>query len=89
MIHIMQMEVLNVVVLMPPKRQNDGDSNVISLNASSLSHGVTQVRMHSQVASQGTGVFSVNNADKSMYYLHLLGLVEPWCVQGLLSTQQK
>jgi hypothetical protein len=32
------------------------DSNLICLNASRASHGVAQVAIHSQVASQGTGV---------------------------------
>jgi hypothetical protein len=42
-------------------------SNVICLNAPRAAHGVAQVTIHSQVASQGTEVVMVHNADKVMY----------------------
>jgi 3-dehydroquinate dehydratase len=43
------------------------DSNAICLNAPRASHGVAQVAIHSQVASQRTGVVEVHNADMAMY----------------------
>jgi hypothetical protein len=41
--------------------QEDGgdDSHVICSHVSHVSHGVAQVATHSQVESQGTGVFNV------------------------------
>jgi hypothetical protein len=38
-----------------------------SLNASCVSHGVAHVTSQPQVASHGTGVVSVYNADMTMY----------------------
>jgi hypothetical protein len=58
---------LDVVVLVPPKRPNSGDSNVACLNAPRVSHGVSQVVIHSQVASQAPGVVNVHDADMAMY----------------------
>jgi hypothetical protein len=47
------------------------DSNVFWLHALSVSHGVAQV-IHSQVASQGTGLLNVCNADMAMaMYLNI------------------
>jgi hypothetical protein len=43
------------------------DSRVVRLHAPRASHGVAQVAIHSQVASQGTGVVNVHNADMAMY----------------------
>jgi hypothetical protein len=43
------------------------DSNVICLIALHASHGVAQVTIHSQVASQGTRVVTVRHADMAMY----------------------
>jgi hypothetical protein len=43
-----------------------GDGNVICLNAPCASHGVEQVTIHSQVASQPTRVVNVHNADMAM-----------------------
>jgi hypothetical protein len=43
------------------------DSIVICLNAPCAAHGVAQVTIHSQVASQGTEVVMVHNADTVMY----------------------
>jgi hypothetical protein len=42
------------------------DSNVICSNASLALHGVAQVATHSQVASQGTGVINVHDAEAAM-----------------------
>jgi hypothetical protein len=42
------------------------DSNVICLHAP---HGVAQGASHSQLASQGTRVVNVHNADMAMYWL--------------------
>jgi hypothetical protein len=58
---------LDVVVLVPPKRPNSGDGNVVYLNAPRVSHGVSQVVIHPQVASQATGVVNVHDADMVMY----------------------
>jgi hypothetical protein len=43
------------------------DSNVIWLNALRASHGVEQVAIHSQVASQWIAIVNVHNADTAMY----------------------
>jgi hypothetical protein len=43
------------------------DSNVAYLNAPSGSHGVAQVAIHLQVASQEPGVVNIQNADTAMY----------------------
>jgi hypothetical protein len=42
-------------------------SNVICFNAPQVSYGVAQSSIHSQVASQETGVVNVHNADLAMY----------------------
>jgi hypothetical protein len=64
MIKIMQMEVLNVAVLTRPKRPAVKINNGICLRDPRASHGV--VTIHSQVASQATGVVNVQNADMAM-----------------------
>jgi hypothetical protein len=43
------------------------DSHVTCLSAPHTSHGVAQVAIHSQVASQSTGVVNIHNADMAMY----------------------
>jgi hypothetical protein len=43
------------------------DSNATCLNASHTSRGVALVLIHPQVASQGTGVVNIYDADKAMY----------------------
>jgi hypothetical protein len=43
------------------------DSKLICFNAPCVSHGVAQVVIHSQVASQATGVVNVHNADMTMF----------------------
>jgi hypothetical protein len=45
------------------------DSNVICLDAPLASHGVAQFPIHSRVASQGTGLVNVHNADMAVYRL--------------------
>jgi hypothetical protein len=43
------------------------ESNVTCLHASNKSHGVAQVAIRSQVASQGTVVFNALSADLTMH----------------------
>jgi hypothetical protein len=43
------------------------DSNAITLNGSGTSHGVVQDLIYSQVASKGTVVVNIQNADVAMY----------------------
>jgi hypothetical protein len=57
-----------------PRRVDDtsgeavgSDSNAICLHCSRTSHGVAQVAIHSQVASQGTEFVNVHNAEMAMY----------------------
>jgi hypothetical protein len=42
------------------------------------SHGVTQVAIQSQIASQGTRAIHVHDAGIAMHYLHLLQISIPW-----------
>jgi hypothetical protein len=50
-------------------REAAGDaSNIILIKASHASHGVAQVAIHYQVASQRTGVDNVQNADMAMCF---------------------
>jgi hypothetical protein len=61
------------------------DSNVNCFNSSSTSRGAARVAIHSQVASQGTGVVNVQHADFVMYYLHLhlqLHILHAGCLEG-------
>jgi hypothetical protein len=45
------------------------ESIVNCIKGSHASHGVAQVAMHSQIASQGTGVGNVHNVGRAMYCL--------------------
>jgi hypothetical protein len=57
----------NVTVMILSRDAVGSDSDVTRSNASCTSHGVAQVVIHSQVASHGTGVFNVHNADMAMH----------------------
>jgi hypothetical protein len=42
-------------------------SNATCLSGSHASHGVAQVAIHSQVASEGTGFVTVHDSDMTMF----------------------
>jgi hypothetical protein len=66
----MQMKMVSVAAIMYGDAVGS-DSNATLLNSPSASHGVAGVRIHSQAASQGTGVANVRHTDMSMHALLL------------------
>jgi hypothetical protein len=71
MIKIMQIENLSVAVLTLPRRVLVMIANQVITQdyVHGVAHSVAQVAIHSQVASQGTGVVKVHNEDMVMYSL--------------------
>jgi hypothetical protein len=62
-IKIMQMESVERRVIDAFREAIGEDSNVSCLHAPRASHGVAQAAVHSQLASQGTGVVIFRDAD--------------------------
>jgi hypothetical protein len=63
------MEMVNAAVLMPPRMPVVGIGNVSCSNGPCTSHGVAQVAIHSQAASQGTGISMPVRISRCIDYL--------------------
>jgi hypothetical protein len=67
MIKIMQMDLSTVADTDASGKADVDDRNVLCVTGLRASHGVAQATILSQVASQGTGVVTVHNADMATH----------------------